>query len=272
MATVTDTIGIPPEDMSQNGQGEPPKAPVEPSNQPPAQVPPKEEPPAQEADKPKEEPPKEEAKEEQAKPEDGEWLTTGDEVADTAIDLMKDAGVSVKDAEGIFGKAMQSGKIEDIDIATLEAKVGKAKANLVLAGIRDWHTRVGAKNLATVAEVHTVVGGEAAWATLRDWAGKQEAANPDFAKDLAEYRGMLDAGGKAAKFAAQELVNLYNADPNTKGLNNSIVKGDGKPAPVGGPLGRAEYYALVSAAEAKGDRQAVASLNARRRAGKAAGL
>jgi len=268
-----------PEDLNPGQTGEGPKAPADAGNQPPEEKASEGQEAEEKASEGQEAPndgeqgkDTEEAKDEPEKATEGDWLRTGDEVADTAIDLMKDAGVTAQDAEGIFGKAMQSGKMEDIDLAALEAKVGKAKANLVLAGIRDWHTRVAAKNLATVQSVHEVVGGEEAWASLREWAQKREAADTGFASEMEEYRALFEQGGKAAKFAAQELVNLYSADPNTKGLNNSIVRGDGKPAAQGGPLNRADYLRLVTEAENKGDRAEVARLSARRDAGRRAGL
>jgi hypothetical protein len=201
-----------------------------------------------------------------------QWVSTGDEVADTAIALLRDGGMSVKEAESVFGKAVQSGNLEDIDVAALEAKLGKQTTTLVLAGVRDWHNRVAAETLRTAQAVKSVVGGDKAWDTLRAWALERETKDAAFSVEMQEYRKMIDQGGKPAQWAAKELLELYNADPKTTGLANKLLQGDARPVDNTEPLSRAEYFKLVTAAEARHDKAEVGRLNARRKAGIAAGV
>lgn len=197
-----------------------------------------------------------------------------DPSAQAAVDLLKEAGVSPMEARGIFEKAIESGDLRDINVKELEAKVGKTKALLIMNGVRDYHQRTTEQHTKTVNEVKQVFGGDQGWATVREWAQAREKVDPSFKKELDGIREDLDKGGRAAKAAAKDLLALYNGSPNTKGLGNGKqVKGEGKAQPAAGPLSRADYVAELKKAHASGASQSVISqLDARRRAGRAAGI
>lgn len=205
-----------------------------------------------------------------------EWSEFDDPSANAAIDLLKEAGVSPAEADGIFSKAIQSGDLRDIDVKALEAKVGKNKTLLIMNGVKDYHQRTTEQNDATVQMVHDIVGGEAAWNQVRDWAQAKERNDKAFKKELDGIREDLNKGGRAAKAAAKDLVKLYNGSPNTKGLGNAqqkLTKGDGKSAKAGEPMTRAAYVEALKKAHSEGaSPQTIAALDRRRLAGKQAGI
>lgn len=204
-----------------------------------------------------------------------EYATLEDPAGQAAIDLLKEAGVTPKDANAIFDKALRSGNFEDIDVAALKAAVGDAKATLIMAGAKQYHDTQTQTNVAAVKAVHEVMGGEANWNTVRDWARAAEKASPSVKARVDDIRAMLDKGGTQAEVGARELMRMYSADPATVGLGTAtpLTTGDGLAAKGGEPLGRAEYVTALKAAHAKGaPRAEIKALDARRAAGRAAGM
>lgn len=203
-----------------------------------------------------------------------EYIAIDDPSATAAIDLLKEAGVTPTEANAIFAKAIESGDLADIDVAALEAKLGKAKATLVMAGVQDYYGRQTENNAAATKAVYEIMGGEKGWETVKTWAQAKEKADPGFKKSLNEIRKLLDAGGLQSELGGRELLRLFNADPDTKGLNSGdITRGDGLGRGAGAPMSRAEYIEAYEAAHKRGASSTeLAALNARRRAGKAAGI
>lgn len=203
-----------------------------------------------------------------------QWAEWEDPNAAAAQELLKEAGVSPAEADAIFAKALASGDTRDIDVKALEAKVGKAKALLIMNGVTAYHRDTNTKNTETVNAVKEVFGGDAGWNTVRDWAQTKEKIDPAFKKELDGIREDLNRGGRAARAAAGDLLKLYNGSPSTKGLGNTtLVKGDGRAVPVGQPLTRADYLVELKKAHAAGaGGAAIAQLDARRLAGRKAGL
>lgn len=203
-----------------------------------------------------------------------EWAEWEDPSAAAAVELLKEAGVTPNEADGIFKKAIETGDLRDINVKELEAKVGKAKALLIMNGVRDYHTRVTETNTKTVNEVKQVFGGDKGWETVKAWAQAKEKVDPAFKKELDDIRDDLNKGGRAAKAAAKDLLGMYNGAGNTKGLGNqNIVKGDGTAKAAGEPLTRAGYNEALKKAHAEGATPATfAQLDARRRAGMKAGI
>lgn len=187
-----------------------------------------------------------------------------------AIQLMRDAGMNRGDGEKVFGKAFQTGNLADIDRAALVAKVGEQKAALILAGITQYNEATGSTRMAAAKAVMDVMGGQENWVKVRTWARALEKADPAFAKELNEYRDMIDLGGRSAKFAAEELRKLYEADTKNSSLTRTVVAGDGRLERVDNPItSRQEYVKLLKQAHNKGDMEAVRQINARRQAGRA---
>lgn len=209
---------------------------------------------------------KKKAEEDADKPK--EFAVYNDESADSAIALLKEAGVKPEEADVFFAKAIESGKLEDIDVKGLTEKVGKEKANLIMLGVKDYYNRVNATVTKSVEEVYKVTGGEEQWKTLAAWAQEREKSDGEFGTLLNDYRQMIDTSPTQAKLAVTELVKLYNADPKNKSLNVTMTHGDSSYS-HGLDLQyitRADYIAALKTANDKGDAAEVSRLNARRKA------
>ena len=169
--------------------------------------------PAQAAPKPEDKPAEEDKKTlgEGVNPEDTVPIDQDDVNIRAVQTLLADAKVTEADAFKIFGKAVQSGNLADIDMAQLTAKLGETKAQLAMAGVQQWHATVYAAAKATEAQVHKAFGGEAGWEAAKTFFKGRES-DPA----VQELRGMLDKGGIQAELAIERMVKMYTADPNTR--------------------------------------------------------
>lgn len=199
---------------------------------------------------------------------------TDSPAASAAVNLLKEAGIGPNAANEFFAKAIASGDLKDIDVKGLEAKLGKDKTTLVIAGVTAHYSQQTAKSQATVQAVHEIFGGAQNWGVVRDWAQAAEKADPSLKASLNDIRAMFDEGGTRAALAGRELLRMYNAAPQTKGLGtNKLAVGDATGNVVGTHLSRADYVTELKAAHAKGaSRVEIQALDARRKAGKAAGI
>jgi hypothetical protein len=194
--------------------------------------------------------------------------------AQAAVNLLKEAGVGPNEANDFFAKAIKSGDLNDIDVAGLEARLGKDKATLVMTGVTAHYTKLADASAATVKQTHEIFGGEQNWDTVKTWAQTAEKADPALKTQIDDIRGLLNEGGARASAGARELLRLYNASPETKGLGTKkLVVGDGNGHVIGGPLSRADYINELKAAHGRNAKPVeIAAIDARRRAGKAAGI
>ncbi|WKV17001.1 head scaffolding protein [Nostoc phage NMeng1] len=276
-----DNQGVKPEDLNQ-GQtvSGAPKPPAAPSNSPPPPAPKKDDDGKDEvhgegtkpdANKPDEKKPDD-------KPTDDSWkqdyIKMEDPVANSVIDLLKESQVSVVEANAIFEKALASGDIKDVNWDVLRARLGDAKFTLAKAGIEAYYNGKHQANMQSVAAAHEVMGGAENWQTVAAWVRATEKADPARKAEFDEIRKGLDAGGRLAKYAAQDLRKMYESDKNNNGLGTSKIVQGTSTAPTGAaPLTRAEYLKEMKAAN---DRNAkpteIAALRARRQAGMQAGI
>lgn len=198
------------------------------------------------------------------------WGSTGDEVGDSVLELIQNAGLSVEDAKALMFDAVKDGDLSQINEADLEAKVGKAKASLIMAGTRDFVSRSMAKAETITKEVHTAVGGEDNWNAVTTWAKTNVPAD-----ELTEYRDMIDAGGIKARFAATDLAKRYNSDDanTTLSAGKSEIVPDNK-APVSKQvLTRGQYHAAMKDAYERGATEAeINQIKADRARGRAQGI
>lgn len=194
--------------------------------------------------------------------------------AAAAVELLKEAGIGPNAANEYFAKAIKSGNPDDIDVAGLEAKLGKAKTTLILAGAQAHFAAGNAKTAATVKVVHDIFGNEANWDVVRDWAKAAEKTDPKFKAQIDGVRSLLDEGGVRAEAGARELLRLYNAAPQTKGLGaTKLAVGDNNGTVIGTVLTRAQYNTELKAAHERGAKPAeIKAIDARRKAGMKAGI
>lgn len=196
------------------------------------------------------------------------WGSTGDEVGDSVLELLQNAELTTDEAKALMYDAVKEGDPSKIDKEALIEKVGKAKANLIMAGAENFITKNNAKITGIMETVHETTGGKEAWDTIAPWA----KANMD-AAELAEYASMIDKGGAQAKFAATQIKEAYNSDKNTTSLTGKTIEGDtgGKSAPIKG-ITKREYAEQLERANRFGDKAAIAKIQRAREAGRKQGI
>lgn len=204
-----------------------------------------------------------------------QWVATGNEHADAAIELMKEAGIKPVEGNDIFAEAIEKGDLKLVKWDILESRIGKAKASLVRAGVQQYFDGEYKQQMATQTYAYEKVGGAEGWAKVQKWAKAEEGKNAEFAGKLNDYRKALSIGGFAAQAAIDAIKTAYEADPKNGSIGGKeLERGTRTPkSSVGEPLSRAAY--VTELRKAGGDRAPAdvqAALWARRQAGAKAGL
>jgi len=223
------------------------------------------------------EPKDEEPSEEETKPEDKEekdggdedkeviqWEATGDSNLDAVYDLMADAGMKPGDEAGIFDKALETGDMNQVDIALLIEKVGKARATLIMAGATQYYEGTYKAIQESKTKAFDAVGGEQNWNLIREWANEKAGSDTGFNSDLNEMRDMINKGGRSTMAAVNELKGLYEADKGS--LEVSMVHGDGNTKPASGkPIDNlADMFDALQDAYKRGDKAEINRIRQRR--------
>ncbi len=195
-----------------------------------------------------------------------DWPQFQDAAIVATANVLKESGLTFEEAKSLFAK---DGVLGNIDTAALEAKVGKDKAALAMMGVKDYQTRQQAQIDQTVKSVHEVFGGEAAFEKVKVWAVDKAKNDPAFLNDLNKYKDMFTTGGVSARAAARDLLQQYNASPETSGVQTKMIQGDKTVGTTSNesPLNRLDYMTLLKKAHKEGNRPEIARLDARRRAG-----
>ena len=205
-----------------------------------------------------------------------EYVKVENPDAQAAIDLMNEAGVSPIEANAIFAKAIESKDLNDVDWATLEAKIGPAKTRLVKNGVEKYHADVVSVQIEVAKKAFEIVGSEDNWKTVRAWAQTKEKVDTAYASKVAQYRKAIDLGGFTAEAAIRALKADFEADPKNGGLGKgSITKGDTIVTVTGGALTREQYITELHKLERSntpGRAAATEALHNRRRLGMQQGI
>jgi len=166
------------------------------------------------------------------------WGTTNDEIGDSVLLVLQNSGIDVEEAKAlIYDPLTQHGDPTKLDRDKLVEKVGKANANLVLAGIENFVSKNNAKNAEILNSVYEVAGGKDNWDKVSPWAKANLSET-----ERNELSEMLDAGGAKAKFAATEIVNRFNQDPKNTSIGKSTTfEGDSTAGTQLKATTRAEY-------------------------------
>lgn len=177
------------------------------------------------------------------------WGSTGDEVGDSVLLVLQNSGIPMDDAKAlIYDPLTEHGDPTKLDKDALVEKVGKANANLVMAGIENYLAKNNAKNEAVLKDVYAVAGGKEQWDQVAPWA-KDKLSEAD----RKDYSDMLDAGGAKAKFAAAEIIRLYNEDPNNTSIGSTTtLEGDTTAGDQGEAIGKREYAERLQKAHRTG--------------------
>lgn len=204
-----------------------------------------------EAEAPKEEPVKETPKEEPTKEEpvkeeldenaelDSDvWGSTGDDVGDSVLQMLQNAGTTPDTAKALLWDAVQAGDVTKIDRDALVEAVGKTKATLIMAGMENYVGNIAKRAAEVTGIVNEAVGGKDNWVAIRDWA---KTALSD--SDMADYADMIDKGGRKASLAAKDLKEQYEAAGHTFSETTEQITPSGKPAPTTlEPLSKRQYF------------------------------
>lgn len=193
------------------------------------------------------------------------WGDTGDDVANSVLHTLQNSGVTPDEAKSLLWDAVQAGDPTKVDRDALVEKVGKEKATLIMAGVENV-TRANNEKVEAVTKIaHEAAGSGDNWRKASEWAKAHMDPN-----DLDEVRAMLDKGGRHAKYAAQDLVEAYNADPKNTALNagSSRMKGDNTPPAKVEGITRLQYGQQLDILHRRGASEAeFKALKAKRDAG-----
>lgn len=180
----------------------------------------------------------------------GDVAESGDETVDSVLDLMKESGVDVDTAKALLWEPIRDGDLSKIDRDALVEKVGKARATLIMTGAKAVVEENQRAVKAATDTVNAAAGGSENWSKVVEWAKKGGISEGD----LGEYADMINKGGKAAKFAAAEIVAAYNADAKNTALDagKKTLSGDSAPkTPAVKGISSAQYGDALVAAERK---------------------
>lgn len=195
---------------------------------------------------------------------------TGDEVADSVLSELQEAGISTEDAKAlIYDPLLEHGDPTKIDRDALIEKVGKARANLVMAGIENYVGRNNAAAEEAVGIVYETAGGKEGWEKVAAWARENVSD-----KDRADLNALMDQGGRKASFAASEYVRMHNeAEGTTSVGRGETLEGDAKAGDVGEAISRVEYAERMEKAHRLGPKPGeIAAIQRARERGRKKGL
>lgn len=208
-------------------------------------------------------------KAEEALAAESEYMDYGDANANAVVDILREAKIPVQEAHELFKEAVETGDFSKIDAAKLTEKLGKAKADLVLLGVKTYYESATQATKKTVDAVHTEVGGKANYDKVQNWARALSDKDPAFAAKMEGLNAMFDLNTTAAVMAAKELVALYNKDGNNSSLTTKQVNADKAfTTDDSGSeyLSRNDYLAKMKEANAKNDQHEINRLRAQRAA------
>jgi len=186
-----------------------------------------------------------------------------------AVSILEEAEIPVEEANAIFQEAVDSNDLSKINKNALIEKLGQEKADLVMVLAEAYYTKTFNAMKAVKDKAFEITGTEEQFNAMTEWAAEKAKTDKDFAKDLQEFRDMIDSGKpRAIKAAVRELYDLYVEDPDTT-IEADLEVGD-KAASLKGvePMSRQDYVTEIEKAHRDGTYDKVsANLWKRRQAG-----
>lgn len=155
-----------------------------------------------------------------------EYPDYGDPTANAVVDILREAEVPVKEAHDLFVEAFETGDFTKVDLTKLVEKLGKAKTDLVMLGVKTYYENSvsGVKDI--VNAVYEEVGGKANFDKVAVWAKERAKTDAKFAKELEGFNQMFDLNRTAAVMAANALKGMYEADNQNGSLRRTQIHGD----------------------------------------------
>lgn len=169
------------------------------------------------------------------------------------VKILKGKEIPVEVTNDIFGEAIESGDLSKVKVDLLKEQLGDEDAETVMVMAKAY---AGGK-FAEFAEIKKaaseITDGQQNYDNMKAWAQEKEKNDPEFAKEMAEIRTLVDTGSqKAIKAAVTELFEAYKADPNTT-IEANLTKGDSANGKSGiKPISRREHGRLVEEAVKNG--------------------
>ena len=208
------------------------------------------------------------------------WMTTEDPTLQAALNLMKASGMSPAEANEHFGEVLDTGDASKVDVAALEARVGKDNAALILAGVTKVANEQSDDVLQKVNAIQQEVGGPDNWAKMVQWSKNAARADDAVREQLSGLQDMMNGSQIQGKLAAQEMLRMYNADAkngtlaNTPRATPTITPTTAAPAaPTAEPLSKRQYVEAIQNLTSRGAARAaeMAALSAGRAAARKLG-
>lgn len=231
---------------------EPAAAEPAPTPQEPAE--PAQEPTEEPTPEPAEEPaPTEEPEEEPQEEANLDYNEYEDPALRQMVKILKGKEIPVEVTNDVFGEAIETGDLSKVKLDVLKEQLGEEDAETVMV----MATAYAKGKFSEFAEInktaYDITGGQQNYDNMKAWAQAKEKSDPEFAKEMAEIRTLVDTGSpKAIKAAVTELFEVYKADPNTT-IEADLTQGDSANGKAGiKPISRREHGRLVDEAIKKG--------------------
>lgn len=155
--------------------------------------------------------------------------------------MLKDAKVSVEDANAIFKEVAETGDFSKLDREALKKRLGE-KSDIALALVENYFNKQTKRAEAVKSIAVDVVGDAETFTQLTKWAKEKASIDQEFAAIFKDAVELVDTGKPmAVKSAVAELYQLYKSDPNTtiEADLNTPTSASGKPTIK--PMSRVEY-------------------------------
>jgi hypothetical protein len=231
---------------------EPAAAEPAPTPQEPAE--PAQEPTEEPTPEPAEEPaPAEEPEEEPQEEANLDYNEYEDPALRQMVKILKGKEIPVEVTNDVFGEAIETRDLSKVKLDVLKEHLGEEDAETVMV----MATAYAKGKFSEFAEInktaYDITGGQQNYDNMKAWAQAKEQSDPEFAKEMAEIRALVDTGSpKAIKAAVTELFEVYKADPNTT-IEADLTQGDSANGKAGiKPISRREHGRLVDEAIKKG--------------------
>jgi len=250
MAEENTDVEVPVEEEVQTPAADEPAADPAPETPQEPAAEPAEETPAEEEPTPEEEPEEPAPDEEEPTEEpDLEYTEYEDPALRQVVKILKSKEIPVEVTNDVFGEAIETGDLSKVKLDVLKEKLGEEDTETVMVMVNAYAKGKFAEFAETAKTAYEITGGQANYDNMKAWAAEKEKSDPDFAKEMAEIRTLVDTGSeKAIKAAVTELFEAYQADPDTT-IEADLTVGDGKDGKSGiKPISRLEHGRLVEAA------------------------
>ncbi len=169
------------------------------------------------------------------------------------VKTLVDSEIPVEVTNEIFGDAVESMDLTKVNRELLVEKVGEDKATQIMLMAENYMTKTYAAFDAHKKAAYELTGGQENYEAMSAWAEEKAKSDPEFAKEMAEIRALVDTGStKAIVAGVKDLYSAYTNDPDTT-VEADLLTGDKKNSDSGiKPISRLQYGQMVEKANNNG--------------------